>query len=135
MRISHDKESGALYIKLRSGQYDHTEDFSERADVYVDVDADGNILGLEALSFNDLAQAIEEHGGKLDVPESSGASTEVVDHPMGQEASSAAESTAREASSATDQVVDGEYTLEYDEDEAHTDEVRFVGDFKSRRSR
>ncbi len=54
------KESGALYIKLRSGEYDHTEDFSERADVYVDVDADGNVLGLEALSFNDLAQAIEE---------------------------------------------------------------------------
>ncbi len=60
MRISHDKESGALYIKLRSGEYSHTEDFSERADVYVDVDADGNVLGLEALSFDDLAQAIEE---------------------------------------------------------------------------
>lgn len=69
MRISHDKESGALYIKLREGEYDHTEDFSESADVYVDVDATGNVLGLEALSFDDLVQAIEERGGELDVPE------------------------------------------------------------------
>ncbi len=69
MRISHDKESGALYLKLREGKPDHAEDFSERADVYVDVDVEGNVLGLEALSFDDLAQAIEERGGKLDVPE------------------------------------------------------------------
>lgn len=73
MRISHDKESGALYIKIREGKLDHAEDFSERADVYLDVDADGNVLGLEALSFEDLAQAITEHGGKLDVPEKIGA--------------------------------------------------------------
>ena len=73
MRISHDKESGALYLKLREGRPDHAEDFSERADVYVDVDVEGNVLGLEALSFDDLAQAIEERGGKLDVPEKIGA--------------------------------------------------------------
>ena len=54
MRISHDKVSGALYIKLLGGRYDHT-DFSEKADVYLDVDADGDVFGLEALSFEDLA--------------------------------------------------------------------------------
>lgn len=69
MRIDHDRVSGALYIKIREGEYDHTEDFSERADVYLDVDAEGNVLGLEALSFADLAQAVEERGGKLEVPE------------------------------------------------------------------
>ena len=69
MRISHDKVSGALYIKLREGKYDHTEDFSEKADVYLDVDAEGDVLGLEALSFEDLAEAIEERGGKLELPE------------------------------------------------------------------
>jgi len=73
LRISHDKESGALYFKLREGKTDHAEDFAERADVYVEVDAEGNVLGLEALSFADLAQAIEERGGKLDVPEKIGA--------------------------------------------------------------
>jgi len=69
LRITHDKVSGALYIKLREGEYDHTEDFSEKADVYLDVDAEGDVLGLEALSFEDLAQAIEECGGKLELPE------------------------------------------------------------------
>jgi RNA polymerase sigma factor (sigma-70 family) len=69
VRIDHDKVSGALYVKLRDGEYDHTEDFSEKADVYLDVDAEGNVLGLEALSFEDLAQAIEERGGKLEVPD------------------------------------------------------------------
>ncbi|MDP8953292.1 MAG: DUF2283 domain-containing protein [Actinomycetota bacterium] len=69
MNITHDKESGALYIRLRDGSYSHTEDFSEGADVYLDVDADGTVLGLEALSFEDLAQAIEERGGRLDVPD------------------------------------------------------------------
>jgi len=58
-----------LYIKAREGKYDHTEDFSEKADVYLDVDAEGDVLGLEALSFEDLAQAIEERGGKLEVPD------------------------------------------------------------------
>lgn len=69
MRIEHDKVSGALYIKIREGEYDHTEDFSDRADVYLDVDAEGNVLGLEALSFEDLAEAIEEHEGRLEVPD------------------------------------------------------------------
>ncbi|MDQ3659029.1 MAG: hypothetical protein M3338_05080, partial [Actinomycetota bacterium] len=53
LRISHDKESGALYFKLREGKLDHAEDFSERVDVYVE----GNVFGLEALSF-------EKRGGK-----------------------------------------------------------------------
>ena len=69
MGISHDKESEALYFKLRDGEYDHTEDFSEGADVYLDVVQHGNVLGLEALSFEDWAQAIEERSGNLDVPE------------------------------------------------------------------
>jgi DNA-directed RNA polymerase specialized sigma24 family protein len=69
LRLDHDKVSGALYIKLRDGEYDHTEDFSEDADVYLAVDRDGNVLGLKALSFEDLAQAIGERGGKLEVPE------------------------------------------------------------------
>ncbi len=62
-----------MYITIRSGEYDHTEDFSERADVYLDVDAEGNVLGIEALSLEDLAIAVEERGGSLDVPEKIGA--------------------------------------------------------------
>lgn len=73
MRIDYDKVSGALHIKIREGQPDHTEDFSDKADVYLHVDAEGNVIGLEALSFKDLAQATEERGGKLHVPEKIGA--------------------------------------------------------------
>ncbi len=69
MRIDHDKVSGALYFKIRDGEHAYTEDFSERADVYLDVDAGGFVLGLEALSFEDLAEAVEEHGGELEVPD------------------------------------------------------------------
>lgn len=68
MRIDYDKVSRALYIKIREGTYSHSEDFSEKADVYLDVDAEGNVLGLEALSFDDLTQAAEEHDGKLEIP-------------------------------------------------------------------
>lgn len=49
MRIDYEKVSGALYIKIRDGGYSHTEDFSAKADVYLDVDAEGNVLGLESL--------------------------------------------------------------------------------------
>lgn len=69
LKIRHDAQSGAIYMKLREGRPDHTEDFSEKADVYVDVDPEGYVVGLEALSFGDLAQAIEEHGGELDIPD------------------------------------------------------------------
>lgn len=69
MKIRYDRKSGAIYIKLRDGVPDHTEDFSEKADVYLDVDAEGRVIGLEALSFEDLAEAINERGGELEIPE------------------------------------------------------------------
>ncbi len=69
MRISYDKESGAFTIYLRDGKPDHAEDLSKEADVYVDVDAEGRVLSIEALSFEDLRMALEECGGNLEIPE------------------------------------------------------------------
>lgn len=69
MQSSYDRESGILYLRIREGNPERTEEFSRTAEVYVDVDAEGNVLGLEALSFEDLGRACEERGGKLDVPE------------------------------------------------------------------
>ena len=69
MKIEYDKVSGALYLRMRDGKPDHAEDLSEKADVYAHVDSEGNVLGLEALSLEDLTQAIEEHESKLEVPE------------------------------------------------------------------
>ena len=67
MRISYDKESGAFTIYLREGKPDHAEDFSKEADVYVD--AEGRVMSIEALSFEDLRMALEERGGSLEIPE------------------------------------------------------------------
>jgi uncharacterized protein YuzE len=69
VKIEYDKESGALYFRLREGKPDHAEDLSEKANVYPHVDSEGNVLGLEALSLEDLTQALEEREGKLEVPE------------------------------------------------------------------
>ena len=49
MRISYDRGPGAFTIYLREGKPDHA-DFSKEADVYVDVDAEGRVLSIEALS-------------------------------------------------------------------------------------
>lgn len=68
MRISYDKESGAFTIYLREGKPDHAEDFSKEADVYVDVDAEGLVLSIEALSFEDLRLALEERSGNIEIP-------------------------------------------------------------------
>jgi uncharacterized protein YuzE len=133
LRIRHDKESGALYIRVRDGRYDHTEDFSERADVYLDVDVEGNVLGLEALSFDDLAIAVEEQGGNLDLPEppagvrgesnaqspaqSSAQQASEVAYSAAQQAAEMAGHSATQAAEAADQVAGG--ALENDEDKAH----------------
>lgn len=69
VRISYDKESGALTIYLREGKRDHAEDISNKADVYVDVYAEGRVLSIEALSFEDLRMALEECDGNLEIPE------------------------------------------------------------------
>lgn len=58
---------GAVHQDQRRRVRPHGGLLREKADVYLD--ADSNVLGLEALSFEDLAQAIEERGGKLEVPE------------------------------------------------------------------
>ena len=69
VRISYDKESGAFTIYLREGKPDHAEDFSKKADVYVDVDAEGLVLSIEALSLEDLRIALEECDGNMEIPE------------------------------------------------------------------
>jgi uncharacterized protein YuzE len=72
VRISYDKESGAFTIYVREGKPDHAEDLAKEADVYVDVDAEGRVLSIEALSFEDLRMALEECGGNLEIPEQIG---------------------------------------------------------------
>lgn len=47
MKITYDKKVDAMYIKLRSGRYDHTKKVTD--DILVDVTSKGEVLGLEIL--------------------------------------------------------------------------------------
>jgi RNA polymerase sigma factor (sigma-70 family) len=69
-RFEHDPESGAFYIRVRDGEYHETVPPGEPGfGTGVDVDADGNVLGFEFLSFAEYAEMVEHAGGTLEVPE------------------------------------------------------------------
>ena len=67
MKIKFDKESGAFYITIRDGEYSETLDLVDPGfGAYVDIDAEGNVLGLEFLSFEEFAEITAEG---LEIPE------------------------------------------------------------------
>lgn len=68
-RFEHDPESGALYIRLRDGKYAETVPLTSGLGVGVDIDHEGNVLGLEFLSFEEYAELVASVGGKLEIPE------------------------------------------------------------------
>ena len=69
-RFEHDPESGAFYIRVREGEYHETIPLEETGvGAGVDVDAEGNVLGFEFLSFADYAELVEHAGGSLEMPE------------------------------------------------------------------
>ncbi len=68
-RFEHDPESGALYVRLRDGEYAETVPLTPGLGVGVDIDHEGNVLGLEFLSFEEYAELVASAGGKLEIPE------------------------------------------------------------------
>ena len=67
MKIKFDKESGAFYLTIRDGEYSETLDLIDPGfGAYVDIDAKGNVLGVEFLSFEEFAE-ITENG--LEIPD------------------------------------------------------------------
>lgn len=69
-RFEHDSESGAFYIRVRDGEYHETIPLVEPGfGAGVDVDAEGNVLGFEFLSFEDYEELVERACGSLEVPE------------------------------------------------------------------
>ena len=70
MRLEFDPESGALYIHVRQGDVEETLDLAEPGfGAHVDVDREGNVLGLEFLSFVEYAELVTRFGGALEIPE------------------------------------------------------------------
>jgi uncharacterized protein YuzE len=69
-RFEHDPESDAIYVRLREGEYHETLPLTDLGvGASVDVDAEGNVLGVEFLSFGEFALVVSHHGGVLEVPE------------------------------------------------------------------
>ncbi|MDP9478034.1 MAG: DUF2283 domain-containing protein [Actinomycetota bacterium] len=69
-KLTHDPLSGAIYIRLREGEYEETLDFGNPGGgVNVDIDREGYVLGLEFLSFEDYVGLMERHDGQVLLPE------------------------------------------------------------------
>lgn len=69
-RFTHDPESGAIYVRLREGRYHETIPLAKPGfGAGVDVDDEGNVLGVEFLSFEEFAEVVAAHGGRLELPE------------------------------------------------------------------
>ena len=47
MKISYDPKVDAMYIRFKSGKYDHTKKITD--DILVDIAKNGKVLGLEIL--------------------------------------------------------------------------------------
>ncbi len=67
MIIKEDIAAGAVYMKLRDGEVAETVEV-EDADAYVDLDAEGYVLGIEFLSLEEFYGAMRAANG-LNIPE------------------------------------------------------------------
>ena len=47
MKITYDKKIDAMYLKLRTGRYDHSKKVTD--DILIDISKKGEVLGLEIL--------------------------------------------------------------------------------------
>ncbi len=70
MRLEFDAESGALYIRVRGGEVEETLELAEREfGAYLDVDREGNVMGVEFLSLKEFTELISRFGGILELPD------------------------------------------------------------------
>lgn len=67
MKLRYDPESGALYVRVREGEIQETVQHADG--VYLDIDAEGRLLGAEFLTLKELAESITAEGGKWELPE------------------------------------------------------------------
>jgi len=58
MKIEFDGETGVLYVELAEGEVDRTEDLAEG--VFADYDAEGRVLGFEAISLKAFEDFLED---------------------------------------------------------------------------
>ena len=62
--------ASALYIHVHDGDVEQTLGLAEPGmGAHVDVDREGNVLGLEFLSFEEYAELVTRFGGPLEIGE------------------------------------------------------------------
>ena len=64
MKLSMDPEINVLYVYANDGEVSETLEVGP--DVYMDIDAEGRIIGIEFLDPEYLIQFLREQGGELD---------------------------------------------------------------------
>jgi uncharacterized protein YuzE len=70
MRFEFDPESGALYVRVREGQIEETLDLAEPGfGAHLDIDREGNVMGVEFLSLQEFKELVARAGGTLELPE------------------------------------------------------------------
>jgi uncharacterized protein YuzE len=70
MRFEFDPESGALYVRVREGQIEETLDLAEPGfGAHLDIDRQGNVMGVEFLSLQEFTELVARSGGTLELPE------------------------------------------------------------------
>jgi uncharacterized protein YuzE len=70
MRFEFDPESGALYVRVREGQIEETLDLAEPGfGAHLDIDREGNVMGVEFLSLQEFEELVTRSGGTLELPE------------------------------------------------------------------
>ncbi len=67
MKLRYDPESGALYMRVREGAIEETVQHADG--VYLDIDAEGRVLGAEFLTLKELAEAVTAEASGWDLPE------------------------------------------------------------------
>jgi uncharacterized protein YuzE len=64
--VTYSTEADALYLTLRDGTAAETIEIEEM--VYLDIDADGQPLGIEFVSGTDFLSFLQRHGGEFAIP-------------------------------------------------------------------
>jgi uncharacterized protein YuzE len=69
MMLKYSPTADALYLRLRPGEISNTVEWFPDDDIYLDLDADGRVLGVEFVNAGDFLTVLARHDGQLEIPD------------------------------------------------------------------
>ena len=69
LHMQHDRDSNALYVRVRSGRVAKTVTIDEERMIYADLARDGRLLGVEFVNADDFVPFLKTAEGSSDVAE------------------------------------------------------------------